>query len=60
MLALKGVKSGIFPPKLREALYNLLSQREEPYLNILGTLDSPRLCISTSLTKFRRYIKTWH
>jgi hypothetical protein len=60
MSALEGVESGIFPPELREALRNLLSQREEPYLDIPGTSDGPGLCISTSLAEFRRHIETRH
>ena len=60
MSAIKGVESGIFPPELREALRNLLSQREEPYLDIPGTSDGPGLCISTSLAEFRRHIETRH
>jgi hypothetical protein len=55
-LLLENIESGILPSELREVLRALLSQCNQPFIDIPGT-DGPGICISTSLAHFRRHIE---
>ena len=56
MSVIESVESGVLPAELREALRTLLSQHDQPYLDILGG-DGPGVCISTCLADFRRHVE---
>jgi hypothetical protein len=57
MSVIKSIESGVLPAELTEALRTLLSQRDQPYLDIPG-IDGPGICVSTSLADFRRHVET--
>jgi hypothetical protein len=56
MSVIENLESGILPSELREVLRTLLSQCDQPFIDIPGT-DGPGICISTSLADFRRHIE---
>ena len=56
MSIVESIESGVLPIELREALRTLLSQHNQPYLDIPST-DGLGLCISTCFADFRRHVE---
>jgi hypothetical protein len=56
MSVIESIESGVIPIELREALRTLLSQHDQPYLDIPGS-DGPGVCIGTCFADVRRHVE---
>lgn len=56
MSVVESIESGVLPTEVREALRALLSQQDQPYLDIPGD-DGLGICISPCLADFRRHVE---
>ena len=56
MSVIEGIESGILSAELREALRTLLSQQDQPYLDLQGS-EGLGICISTSFADVRRRVE---
>jgi hypothetical protein len=56
MSVIESIESGILSTELREALRTLLSQHDQPYLDLQGS-EGLGICISTSFADIRRRVE---
>lgn len=56
MSVIESIESGVLPTELREALRTLLSQHDQPYLDLQGS-EGLGICIGTSFADIRRRVE---